>query len=202
MVTTPRRKHETGPGGGVGEILLRQLGKELGGADQEGAGRQHHQEAGAILAGRQDSEVDHRPAAADLPRDHEHEGERANGRGRDDEGRAEPVVYKPAVEHEFERAEEGRNQHEADEIESAPLLLQPLALRGCGFRLAQDQRDQRDRDEADRAVDQKAPLPGIVVGQPPAERRPHDGGNHDGNTEQREGLAALRRREGIRQDRL
>jgi hypothetical protein len=29
----------------------------------------------------------------------------------------------PAVEHEFERAEEGRNQHEADEIKPAPLLL-------------------------------------------------------------------------------
>jgi hypothetical protein len=73
------RKHEPGPGGRVAEILLHQLGKELGGADQEGAGRQHHQETGAILAGRQDSEVDHRSAAADLPRDHEHEGERANG---------------------------------------------------------------------------------------------------------------------------
>src|SRR5260370_33937833 len=67
-------------------------------------------------------------------------GERANGRCRDDEGRAEPVVLEPAVEHEFERAEEGRNQHEADEIECAPLLLQPLALRGCGLPLAQGQR--------------------------------------------------------------
>src|SRR5260370_30103946 len=58
-------------------------------------------------------------------------GERANGRCRDDEGRAEPVVLEPAVEHEFERAEEGRNQHEADEIECAP----PAAAAACPPRL-------------------------------------------------------------------
>ena len=35
---------EAGPGGGVAEILLHQLRQELGGGEQDGAGRQHHQE--------------------------------------------------------------------------------------------------------------------------------------------------------------
>jgi choline dehydrogenase-like flavoprotein len=39
--------------------------------------------------------------------------------------------------------------------------------------LAQEQRNQRDRAHADRAVDQKAPVPGHIVGEPTAERRPH-----------------------------
>ncbi len=116
--------------------------------------------------------------------------------------RAEPVVLKPAVEHDLQRAEKGRDQHEADEIEPAPLLLQPPALRDRGRRLAQQERDQRHREQADRTVDQKAPVPGDIVGQPAAERRPDHRRDHHGDAEQREGLAALFRREGSRQDRL
>ena len=59
-------------------------------------------------------------AAAQLPRNHEHEGERANCADRDDEVRAEPVVLEPAVEHDLECAEKGRDQQEADEIEPTP----------------------------------------------------------------------------------
>ena len=73
-----RRQHEAGPGRGVAEILLHELRQELGGREQDGAGRQHHQEAGAELARRHHPDVDHRIAAADLPRDHQHEGERAD----------------------------------------------------------------------------------------------------------------------------
>ena len=44
----------------------------------------------------------------------------------DDEGRGEPVVLEPAVEHDLERAEKGRDQHEADDIEPVALLLSRL----------------------------------------------------------------------------
>ncbi len=57
---------------------------------------------------------------------------------RDDEARAEPVVLEAAVEHDLERAEEGRDQHEADEIEPAALPSLPPALRDRGLGLAQD----------------------------------------------------------------
>ena len=54
----------------------------------------------------------------------------------------------------------------------------------------------------DRPVDQEAPVPGIIVRQPAAERRPDHRSHDHGNAEQREGLAALLWREGVRQDRL
>ena len=63
------------------------------------------------------------------------------------------------VEHDLERAEEGRDQHEADEIEAEALLLHALAVLARRRGLPQDQGDQRHREEPDRAVDQKAPVP-------------------------------------------
>src|SRR5205823_5492720 len=71
---------------------------------------------------------------------------------RDDEGRGEPVVVECAVEHDLERAEKGRDQHETDEIEPASLLLEPLPLRNRRRGLAEDQGDQRERDRADRPL--------------------------------------------------
>ena len=114
-------------------------------------------------------------------------------------GGAEPVILQAAVEHDFERTEEGRDQHEADDVESDALLRR---LAGGTRGLAQDDRNQRHRHHADRRVDQKAPLPGEIVGQPAAERRPDHRRHHHGDAEHRKGLAALRRRKRIGQDRL
>ena len=139
--------------------------------------------------------------AGQPPRNHQHERQTANDRERDDEGRAEPVILQAAVQHHLERAEKSRDQHEADDVEPDALLLRPCR-RARGRGLPQDQRDQRHRDHADRCVDQKAPVPGDIVGQPAAERRPDHRGNHHGDAEHRKGLAALRRRKRIRQDRL
>ena len=41
------------------------------------AGRQHDEEAGAELAGRQHPDVDHRMTLSDLPRDQQHERQHA-----------------------------------------------------------------------------------------------------------------------------
>ena len=45
-------------------------------------------------------------------------------------------------------------------------------------------------------------MPGVVVGDPAAERRPDHGCDHDGDAVDREGLAALFRRKGVGEDRL
>ena len=83
-----------------------------------------------------------------------------------------------------------------------PLARGPPALLGRCLRLGQDHGDQRHRGDADRAVDQEAPAPGQIVREPPAERRPDHRRHHHRDAEQREALAALLRREGVRQDRL
>ena len=130
------------------------------------------------------------------------EGQNTDDGGLEDELRREPIVFEPAIEHDLERAEERRDQHEAEEIEASCLLPQAQALCGRGRRLPQDHGDQRDCDQPDRAVDQKAPVPRQIVGQPAAEGRPDHGRHHDRDAEQREALGALLRREGIRKDRL
>jgi hypothetical protein len=119
----------------------------------DGAGRQHHEEAGAKLAGRHHPEIDYRIAAAQSPRDHEHERERADDRDLGDEGRAEPVVIESAIKHQLQRAEKGRDQHEADEIEPAPFPLQAPALCSRALGLAQDERDRHHGEQADWGVD-------------------------------------------------
>ncbi len=153
-----RRQHEAGPGRGVAEILLHQLRQKLRRRKQDGAGRQHHQKAGAELAGRHHPKVDRRVAAADLPRDHQHERKHTDDCDPNDKGRAEPVVFEPAVENDLERTEEGRDEREADGVEPFPMPPQPQ-VRRCGLGLAQYQRNQRHRDQADRAVDHKGPAP-------------------------------------------
>ena len=70
----------------------------------------------------------------------------------------------PAVEHDLERAKKGRDQHEAEEIESGPLLPHLSALCSRRLGLAQNERDQREREHADRGINQKAPAPGEIVG--------------------------------------
>ncbi|GJE03234.1 hypothetical protein GMJLKIPL_5185 [Methylobacterium isbiliense] len=198
----PRREGEAGPGGGVAEIILQQLRQELRGGDQDRAGRHHHEEAGAELAPAQEPQVHHRVPVVQLPRDHRHEGDRHDGREGDDEVRAEPVLPLPLVEHDLQRAEEGRHQQEADEVEAHALAPQAPPLLHRRGRVLDEEVDQHQGHHADRGVDQEAPVPGIGVGEPAAEGRPDHRRDHDGDPVEREGLAALLRREGIRQDRL
>ena len=67
---------------------------------------------------------------------------------------------------------------------------------------AQNRQETRNRKKSDRAVDQKAPMPGVIVREPAAKDRADDRCHNDRNAEQRESLAAFFRRKGIRQDRL
>jgi hypothetical protein len=138
---TTGREHETDPSSGIAEILLHQLRRELCGREQDRAGRQHHQKAGTELARRHHTQVNDRIGSGQPPRNHQHERQTANDRERDDEGRAEPVVLQAAVQHDLERAEEGRDQHEADDVEPDTLLLRP-GRRTSGARLESSSQSQ------------------------------------------------------------
>jgi hypothetical protein len=81
------------------------------------------------------------------------------------------------------------------------LQRQP-ALAALRCRPAQDERNQPHRERAYPRVDQKAPLPGKIVGQPAAKRRPDHRRHHHGNAGHRESLTPLRRGERVRKDRL
>ncbi len=109
--------------------------------------------------------------------------------------RTKPVVLKAAVEHDLKGAEESRHQQKADDIKSGLLLRVRFVRR-------QQDGDQRDRGEADRTVDQEAPAPSEIIGEPAAERRTHHRRHDHGDAEQRKRLTALLRREGVGQNRL
>ena len=72
----------------------------------------------------------------------------------------------------------------------------------CGLGLFHEQQHADDGDDADRQVDQEHPVPGVIVGQPGAERRAHDRPQHHADAPDRHGAAALLGRIGVEQHRL
>ena len=126
---------------------------------------------------------------------------RRAGKG-DDHVRAEPVVALALVEHELQRAEPDRDQCEADVIDAQSLAeqLPSLVLRAGG--LVDQRAHEEQRNQPHRHVDQKYPVPGIVVGDPAAERRSDHRRDHDRDAVDRKGLAALFRRKRVGKDRL
>jgi hypothetical protein len=116
----------------------------------------------------------------------------------DDEARAEPIQLLPLVEHHLQRADAQDEQRDPDVVDPyAP--ARAAALPG---RILDQPEDQQRRRNADRQVDEKDPVPAVVVREPAAQRGSKNGGNHHGDAEDREGKAALLRRKRVGQDRL
>ena len=83
------------------------------------------------------------------------------------------------------------------DLQAARPALAALAFEH--LRLVHQPVHQEEREDAERHVDEKNPVPGIVVGDPAADRRA-DGRRHDhGDAVDGEGLRTLPRREGIGQ---
>src|SRR5262249_7766433 len=162
----------------------------------------HYQDARADRGCRHHTDIDQRIAASKLPRNHQHESQRANRHRNDNESRREPVVLEAAVERELERAEKGCDQYKADEVEAVALLQEALALGERGASLAQQRANEPERNHADRAVDEEAPLPGKIIREPATARRSDHRGYDHGDAEQRKTLAALFRRKRASEDRL
>ena len=76
--------------------------------------------------------------------------------------------------------------------------------RRCSWRcgLLHEQHHADHGDDADRQVDQEHPVPGIIVGEPGAQRRAHDRPEHHADAPDRHRRAALLERIGVEQHRL
>ncbi len=126
-----------------------------------------------------------------------------DGGADDDEGRAEPVIFLPAVQHELEAAEKTRDQ--AKPIASN-LMFPLLHIASRCLRLSgedgQQQRHGHERAYANRDVDQKAPVPGPVVAEPASEGRADGRSEHHGNAIDREAARALVGRKSRRENAL
>jgi hypothetical protein len=82
-----------------------------------------------------------------------------------DFARMKPVLQLAAIEHQLQGANPQAQRQEPEEIERFATQVAGLADK--------DQNAQRT-DHADRQVDVKDPAPAVVIGQPAAERRPHN----------------------------
>src|SRR5271165_2811826 len=120
----------------------------------------------------------------------------------DDERGAEPIILLALVKHDLQRAQERRDEQEADQVERRrpSARLDAVSPRFRSFR--NEHIGQNEQNHSDRSVDQEAPMPGVVVAEIAAEHRSHDGRDDDGDAVKREGLSALLRRECICQDGL
>ena len=132
------------------------------------------------------------PAVADEPEQRDAEDHRgpANPHG------PVPVVLLAFIEDDLQAAGPQNQQAEAEVVELARLGVAHIR------RIVDIAADHVDRQRADGDVDVERIAPAIGVGQPAAKRRAKDRRNHDAESEQRHGSAALGRRKTLQQDRL
>ena len=185
-----RAEDEARQGGGVAVIFLGDLRDELRRRDEDRPGEHHHHEAGSELPVADEPQVDGRVLRVQEPRNHGDERDHHEDAGDVHQRRgAEPVLPLPLVE-DRPPASRGTGRPAgsrrgrtgcpcapgrarsflAASLSSISQYIRPSAMMPTG------------------PVDQEAPVPGCVVGQPAAERRPDHGRDHDGDAVEREGL--------------
>ena len=106
---------------------------------------------------------------------------------------AEPADLLAAVEQQLQRADADREREEPEPVEAQMLVA---------LGLLHEQHHADHGDDADRQVDQEHPVPGVIVGEPGAQRRAHDRAEHHADAPDRHRLAALLERIGVEQARL
>ena len=159
-------------------------------------------QGGAELPVGDEADVDDRLLAGDFPGNEQQEGEAGDGGGANDECRVEPIVLLPFVEHDLEEAEAKRDEHETDPVDLEPAPQMLGAFPAQGFRLVDEQVDERERKEAHRHVDEEDPVPGDIVGDVAADRRSERRRHDHRHAVKGEGLRAFRGREGVGEHRL
>ena len=105
----------------------------------------------------------------------------------------EPAELLAAIEHHLQRPDAER---EAQETEPGEGNVAP------GRGLAHEDPKSDGGKDSERQVDEEHPAPGIGIGEPAAERRPHDRPEHHAHAPDRHRRAALGRRKDIEHHRL
>ena len=153
--------------------------------------REHYNEGKSELSLKQQPHFHHGIASDQLP--WKKQDKCAGGRGGacDDGRRSEPAVDLATIEHNFETAEYERDQQNSEPINphSSREPLRPLTPKH--LRLCHEPPHQGKRDEPDGHVDEENPAPGVVVGDPAAERGTDCRRHYDRNAVEREGLWTL-----------
>ena len=202
-ITTSRasssaRERLSGAGCRVAHQLLQELGLKYGCGIQDAADQNHEETTDSEVLVLEQPQIHDGILSPPLPPDqaghtrNEQEAEDA------DEGGGKPVVLFALIEHDLHAAHGDRQQSEADVVqfpEIGTICFDP-------GRILDQAADQKEREYADGQIDVEDPSPGVVVGDPTADRRPEGWRKHCHKTVEREGLATLLFFEGIRHDGL
>ena len=108
----------------------------------------------------------------------------------EDQRVGEPVVLVALLEHVLQRAQAHGEQADAEPVDRARAAL-------LARRILEKRRHQERRRDGDRHVDEEAPVPGVVVGDPAAERGPERRRDDDAEQEDRLDQALLLAREDL-----
>ena len=109
---------------------------------------------------------------------------------------AKPVFALPGVEHHLQHAEAEGEKADAPQVDATGLVLADVV------RIVHEGADHHHGDHADRQVEVEDPAPGIVVGDPAAERGAEDGREDDAQSKGRHGRAVLLGWKRLQQDGL
>ena len=105
----------------------------------------------------------------------------------------QPAELLAAVERELQRADADCERGEAEPVEAQLRVLAGLV---------HEDDEAEHGEDAERQVDEEHPVPGIGLGQPRAQRRPHDRAHHHAHAPDRHRLGAFLQRVGIQHHRL
>jgi hypothetical protein len=105
----------------------------------------------------------------------------------------EPADLLAAVEHQLQGADPGCKCKKTEPVEPAA---------GAFFALLHEGDQSDDRENTHWQIDEKYPVPAVVVGEPGAERGSHDRAEHHADAPDCHGRAALLGRIGIEHDGL
>ena len=105
----------------------------------------------------------------------------------------EPAELLAAVERDLQAADADRERREAEPVEPHGVVFPGLV---------HEHQQAEHGEDAERQVDEEHPVPGIGLGQPGPQRRPHDRAHHHAHAPDRHRLGALVQRIGIQHHRL
>src|SRR3974390_154730 len=161
---------------GVAHQGLQQHRQQDRGAIENDAEREHGECGGRIVPVFEKMQFDDGIFLAQLPDNRADQPDRGGNRTPDDEVGGEPVVALALIKHDLQ--ESGATAEQAGTDETNPHFF---ALRVAGkMRWVVNQgRGKKDGDQANGDVDEENPAPGVIVGDPAAERRPDDWRDHD-----------------------
>ncbi len=106
-----------------------------------------------------------------------------------DLGRREPVFLVAAIEHELQRSDTDRKKRKATPVKAGRM----------GFILRHARHHAKQGDDGNRHIDQKHPVPTVILGQPATQWRSDDRPNHDAHTPHGHRRAMLLGRKSIQQ---